>query len=205
MSRRICGSDCKLEIELERNFKNIKGGILGDQVGYGKTACMIGLIAQSHMQDPIQANIADFEKPFAQEYIFTNATLIVTPPNLFDQWSDEFEKFIDTEKLNLKIIPIGNHAHMKKYKMHDFVDADIVLVSFRFFFSDAFHNHQKSPPPPTRYSCSSGKHKACLLAICISLMPLSLLACFLELFSFNCLKRKISIIFICNCLLLTFK
>lgn len=39
VSRRIAGSDIKVEVEVERDFGRIRGGILGDQMGYGKTAC----------------------------------------------------------------------------------------------------------------------------------------------------------------------
>ena len=141
ISRRVAGSDMKVEVELERSFDRVRGGILGDQVGYGKTACMIALIAQSHLQDPIHETVAQWEKPYAKEYIFTNATLIVTPPNLFDQWSGEFKKFVDKSKLDLIIIPICSHTYMKHYKMEDFVKADVVLVSFRFFFSAAYRKY----------------------------------------------------------------
>eukprot|EP00398_MALV-I-01_sp_L67-1_P000731 gene731-849_t len=138
MSRRIAGSDVKLQVEVERSFDRIRGGILGDSVGYGKTACMIGLIAQSHLQDPIQTTMKDWEKQYAREHIFTNATLIVTPPNLFEQWSDEFKKFVSKAKLNLKICDVPDAAFMKTKKMKDFVEADVVLVSFRFFFSNTY-------------------------------------------------------------------
>ena len=141
ISRRIAGSDVVVEVEVVRSYERVKGGILGDQVGYGKTACMIGLVVQTQLQDPIHSTIADWELPYAQEYVFTNATLIVTPHNLFQQWSDEFKKFVDTKKMKLNILKIGNHAHMKKFTFQDFVDADVVLVSFRFFFSECYRKY----------------------------------------------------------------
>eukprot|EP00398_MALV-I-01_sp_L67-1_P000730 gene730-848_t len=138
MSRRIAGSDVKLEVEVERTFDRTRGGILGDSPGYGKTACMIGLIAQSHLKDPMQATMKDWEQRKAREHIFTNATLIVTPPNLFEQWSDEFKKFVDESKLKLKICDVPDAGYMKMKKMKQFAEADVVLVSFRFFFSKAY-------------------------------------------------------------------
>ena len=33
VSRRVAGSDIKVEVELERSFERVKGGILGDQMG----------------------------------------------------------------------------------------------------------------------------------------------------------------------------
>eukprot|EP00398_MALV-I-01_sp_L67-1_P000403 gene403-709_t len=132
---------CALEIEVTRNFSTVRGGILADQIGYGKTACMIALIAQTRVQDDIKSTFSAQEKTLLKKYIFTNATLIVTPANLFNQWLEEFKKFVDKSKLNLKILAIATHTNMKKYKMKDFVEADVVLVSFRFFFSMAYYKY----------------------------------------------------------------
>lgn len=68
---------------------------------------MIALIAATHGKDPIHSTIAGWEKEaFAKEYVFTNATLIVTPPGFFKQWASEFDKFVDEEKLDLNIISV---------------------------------------------------------------------------------------------------
>eukprot|EP00398_MALV-I-01_sp_L67-1_P000402 gene402-708_t len=128
----------EIDMQIDRNFASVRGGILADQIGYGKTACMIALIAQSCARDKIKNTFSRSEESYQKEYIFTNATLIVTPANLFKQWSDEFKKFVDKSKLDLKILAIATHTNMKKYKMKDFVEADVVLVSFRFFFSMAY-------------------------------------------------------------------
>ena len=142
VSRRVAGSDIKVEFEVERSFDRVRGGILADQMGYGKTACTIAFIAQTHLQDPLVETAQDWEKEaYAREYVFTDATLIVTPANLFDQWSTEFNKFIDQKKLKLNIIRIGNHTDIKKYSTRDFVNADVVLLSVRLFLCEEYSKH----------------------------------------------------------------
>ena len=37
-----------------------------------------------------------------QRFILSNATLIITPPNLFEQWLGEFKKFLKPEKFEQK-------------------------------------------------------------------------------------------------------
>ena len=44
--RRLGASEIAVEVKISREFL-VRGGILGDTVGYGKTACMIALVRET--------------------------------------------------------------------------------------------------------------------------------------------------------------
>jgi len=133
-------TDVCLEVRLERDFKAVRGGILADALGYGKTACMIALVAETRKQSlPDLLSLSDWPA-VAGRRILTNATLVVTPTNLFDQWIREIRKFVHPDS-GLRILTVPSHSKLKTYSVADFVAADIVLVSFRFFFSEAYQRY----------------------------------------------------------------
>lgn len=105
----------------------VRGGVVADAVGYGKTAITLGLIASRRE--------ADEDLPKDDERIAIKATLIVVPKHLSQQWPDEVKKFTQPA---LKTILIQNHAHLKKYTIEDFQKADIVIVAESIFTSDVY-------------------------------------------------------------------
>ena len=105
----------------------IRGGVVADAVGYGKTAITLGLIASRRE--------ADEDLPEDDERVPIKATLIVVPKHLSQQWPDEVKKFTQPA---LKTIIIQNHGHLKKYTIEDFQEADIVIVSESLFTSDVY-------------------------------------------------------------------
>ena len=64
----------------------LKGGVLGDKMGYGKTATTIGLISLDKSKPDIPLPVVDC--------VPTRATLILCPPRLQQQWEDEIIKFL---------------------------------------------------------------------------------------------------------------
>lgn len=97
---------------------DIRGGVLADEVGYGKTAITLGLIDSS----------PDRRKAPTDEdgLISTRATLIVVPGHLIKQWPSEILKFLGKD---IKVISIENVNQLKKYAILDYLQADIVCVS----------------------------------------------------------------------------
>ena len=80
----------------EARSEGLKGGLLADKMGYGKTATTIGLLAEEQQR----AQAADCgERP--RGYIKNSATLIMCPPHLVQQWEDEFWKFLGEEGVQL--------------------------------------------------------------------------------------------------------
>jgi len=136
LERRVAETDISFQLRMRRTYRHALGGICADSMGYGKTACFIGLVA-SDLQASITDNMLAKERELASSRILTNATLIITPPNLFEQWRREFEKFVRPE-VGIKVLPVPNHSKMKQLKVKDFMEADVVIVSFRLFFSEPY-------------------------------------------------------------------
>jgi len=116
--------------------KTIRGGILADDVGYGKTAIVLGLIAAQREKD---AGIPD--KPSQRAgFIATDATLIVVPGHLFDQWKAEIPKFLGWR---CSVLSISKAANLASATVEEFTEADIVLVAWDFLKSTAYYQHMR--------------------------------------------------------------
>ena len=63
----------------------VRGGILAEEMGLGKTVEMIALIAL-HMRDPATLSLSPQNLPHC------SATLIVTPPAILQQWKNELQR-----------------------------------------------------------------------------------------------------------------
>ncbi|KAK2793657.1 hypothetical protein FQN51_001169 [Onygenales sp. PD_10] len=98
----------------------VRGGILGDDVGYGKTAITLGLIDSQYAKD--STNVPES----VDGAIPIKATLIVVPQHLIDQWSREVTKFLG-KKYN--ILEIKSISASRSLTIRRFEDADIILLS----------------------------------------------------------------------------
>lgn len=106
----------------DRKKVTFKGGCIIDEVGLGKTIQMITL-ALSNKSKITSHN-------FDKNILHSKATLVVCPSQLVEQWSDERKKMI---KDDVKIVCIKTKLHFDKYTYRDILDADLVIVSCRFF------------------------------------------------------------------------
>lgn len=107
---------------------HVRGGVLADQVGYGKTAITLGLVDCS--RDHIQiASKMDGLIP-------VKATLIIVPPHLTNQWPTEIKKF--TGEHTYKVIKIQNQAHLNSTTISQIMAADIIIVSSTLFKSNKY-------------------------------------------------------------------
>ncbi|PLB48961.1 hypothetical protein P170DRAFT_464536 [Aspergillus steynii IBT 23096] len=109
-------------------LKTIRGGVLADDVGYGKTALILGLIDAQSRQGSAPRSTPGF--------IPTNATLILTPRNLFKQWRLEITKFLGTR---YKVLAFSNRAELAKKTIREIRKADIVLVTWEVFGDQNYH------------------------------------------------------------------
>eukprot|EP00928_Gymnodinium_smaydae_P068913 TRINITY_DN5220_c2_g3_i2.p1 TRINITY_DN5220_c2_g3~~TRINITY_DN5220_c2_g3_i2.p1 ORF type:complete len:1184 (-),score=141.99 TRINITY_DN5220_c2_g3_i2:148-3699(-) len=95
----------------------VKGGLLADRMGYGKTSTTIGLISldvDTPLRKPTQRSARRLEDG---SYVPSDTTLILCPSHLVDQWEREFWKFL------------GN-AHVQIWKVQDY---DYPLKNSRSF------------------------------------------------------------------------
>ncbi|GMH56832.1 hypothetical protein TrLO_g11280 [Triparma laevis f. longispina] len=98
----------------------LRGGVLADAIGAGKTVISIGLILKGLKKS------RDFAKK-NKELSESAATLIVVPPGLINQWEDEFKKFVDKE-VKLKVLKIYNLASLKELKVDEIRSADAIVL-----------------------------------------------------------------------------
>ncbi|CAJ1351070.1 unnamed protein product [Effrenium voratum] len=121
------------QLELrQRVFYDVRGGILGDAPGYGKTATTIGLIDSSRAE-PLPEPPPD-RRPY---FFHSSATLVLVPSNLLEQWLGEMRKFI-AEEMPLKVHAIRSATNLKALSIQDICRADIVLCSYRLLYSPVY-------------------------------------------------------------------
>ncbi|KAJ7879940.1 hypothetical protein B0H14DRAFT_2707965 [Mycena olivaceomarginata] len=97
----------------------VRGGVLADAVGYGKTATTLGLIDCT--QETVEE---DFERMGRVDgKIAIKGTLIIVPPHLTRQWESETRKF--TNK-HFKVITIASLSNLNPLTIEDFQNADII-------------------------------------------------------------------------------
>jgi site-specific DNA-cytosine methylase len=106
----------------------IRGGIVADEVGYGKTAITLGLI-DSAVQIP--------EPPveYRKGFLALKATLVLVPSTLTGQWPSEIRKFLGTSK---KVITIKDMASFNKLTVSEIQTADIVVVGFNVLSGEKY-------------------------------------------------------------------
>jgi len=111
---------------------NIKtsGGILADEMGLGKTITSIALIINN------KSNYSNFYKTSKHKFnkIYTKATLIICPSHLIKQWENEIKK-----TSNLKILIIITKNNYNNLTFQDFIETDIILVSFQFIMNFKYY------------------------------------------------------------------
>ena len=109
----------------------IRGGVLADQVGYGKTAISLGLIDTSkHIEE---FALPDVPRPGR---IATKATLIVVPAHLTKQWEGEIHKFLRGKEY--RVVKLLDLKSINSVSIRDIEKADIVIVALTIFKSQLY-------------------------------------------------------------------
>jgi hypothetical protein len=116
---------------------HIKGGVLADQVGYGKTAITLGLI---------DCTSKDVEKQFREMgrikgKIAVKSTAVVVPPHLTKQWDSECRKFAGKR---FKTVVLSTATSLNSLKIEDVQDADIVIIASNLFKSTVYLENLES-------------------------------------------------------------
>ncbi|PWN45231.1 hypothetical protein IE81DRAFT_344924 [Ceraceosorus guamensis] len=107
----------------------VRGGVVADAVGYGKTAITLGLVAA-------RRQAARERKPSKDKrYIQTKATLVIVPPHLCKQWANEVTKFTGDK---LKVRVIHSKAELNATTIEDIKEADLIIMSVTIYKSDAY-------------------------------------------------------------------
>ena len=118
----------KLRADAKAQRPNLsQGGVLADEVGYGKTAITLGLIdcTQNNYIPPIDRG----------KRIPIKATLVVVPPHLPRQWVKEVAKFTGT---TYNVVEIRNLQALNNLSIQNMQAADIIIVSCTLFKSSNY-------------------------------------------------------------------
>jgi len=116
----------QLEGRLQCEYAGVKGGVLADAIGYGKTACTIGLVDCTR-NDPVPHVPAPFVG-----FIPTRATLVLCPTNLHAQWLGEITKFTGR---TLNVLSVPTCSQLKRLSLQELLEADVVVATYRLFYS----------------------------------------------------------------------
>lgn len=130
---------------------HIRGGVLADQVGYGKTAITLGLI---------DCTSKGAEKEFTKKggilgKIPVKGTLIVVPPHLTKQWGSEVKKFTGTR---FKVLVITTVSNLNGCKIEDVQDADIIVVASNIFKSNVYLDNLQLLSGAGELPAKDGRH-----------------------------------------------
>eukprot|EP00928_Gymnodinium_smaydae_P035543 TRINITY_DN2499_c0_g6_i1.p1 TRINITY_DN2499_c0_g6~~TRINITY_DN2499_c0_g6_i1.p1 ORF type:complete len:1287 (+),score=184.89 TRINITY_DN2499_c0_g6_i1:61-3861(+) len=181
IDRRFGETDLVLQLRVERVFSDVRGGILAHTMGYGKTAIIIALIHAVYRGDGsavqtsnkrLKAEGGDeamprresdeeqFETCSVPRSWQTNATLIITPANLFHQWILEFDKFLGVGRDGLRLLPIEDMQAFLRLTLEDIQSADVVIVSSLFFLSGEYQQHLGVVAGMPTSDCPAAKYAA---------------------------------------------
>ncbi|GLA20261.1 hypothetical protein AnigIFM62618_008833 [Aspergillus niger] len=110
--------------------KFIRGGVIADDVGYGKTAIILGLIDTQHGRErlPTPAETDGF--------IPCKATLIIVPQIMIQQWQAEISKFLGSR---FKVLVLAKAGTFAKVSISDVLQSDIILASWSIFNNPAYY------------------------------------------------------------------
>ena len=107
-----------------RRPRVVRGGVLADEVGYGKTITTLALI------DCQQAQAKSDARTLRRGKLSIKATLIVASQTLVVQWRSEIKKFLGG---GYKVLVIKDIIELRKLQISDYQSADIVIVSSSMF------------------------------------------------------------------------
>ncbi|KAI0349349.1 hypothetical protein OH77DRAFT_1594287 [Trametes cingulata] len=113
---------------------HVRGGVLADEVGYGKTAISLGLIDCA--ADDVRKEFAKVKS--TSGHIATKATLIIVPPHLTRQWESEVRKFT---KGKFEVVVLHTASNLNSLKIEEVMEADIVIVASNLFRSQVYQDN----------------------------------------------------------------
>lgn len=135
----------------------VRGGVLADQVGYGKTAITLALIDCT--QKMIGKETAKREEIFGK--VVTKATLVIVPPHLTRQWGSEVKKF--TGASAFKTIVVSTMSDWNKQTIETITEADVVIIASNLLKSEAYMDSLSTLSTASDLPKTAGRYmEACL-------------------------------------------
>ncbi|KAF8448928.1 hypothetical protein L210DRAFT_846955 [Boletus edulis BED1] len=139
----------------------IRGGVLADQVGYGKTAITLGLIDCSYKKVK-----KEFEsKEDIPGKVPVRATLAIVPPHLTRQWQSESKKFAPGRFKN--VVVISTATNINSLSIEAVQKADLVIVASNLFQSTVYLGNLESFAAGGTLPSQDGRYFNARLEICL--------------------------------------
>ncbi|KAK3237919.1 hypothetical protein CYMTET_52037, partial [Cymbomonas tetramitiformis] len=127
----------------------VRGGVLADQVGYGKTAITLGVIDAAPLKPPPPP-----PGP-ARGALPVKATLILAPPHLLSQWPREVKKFTGSA---FKMLVINTMGDLNRLTVKEVEEADIVVAATSVMRSDLYFTRLADLAGATPLPAKGGRH-----------------------------------------------
>lgn len=117
------GLDLRLEIRSEE-LMSLRGGLLCDVMGSGKTATVLALVLSNstHSFIPAHARVRDV--------MMTRATLVLCPANVHAQWLAEAKKFCPP---SLRVVSLQTPEDVLNHDLELLLNADLVVSPYDIF------------------------------------------------------------------------
>eukprot|EP00929_Paragymnodinium_shiwhaense_P032898 TRINITY_DN18176_c0_g1_i3.p1 TRINITY_DN18176_c0_g1~~TRINITY_DN18176_c0_g1_i3.p1 ORF type:complete len:1473 (+),score=358.27 TRINITY_DN18176_c0_g1_i3:650-4420(+) len=134
-----------------------RGGVLADQIGYGKTAVTIGLI-------DVRQGQALPQVPKRDEgcYFESKATLVCVPSHLHQQWYDEIAKFTGKR---FNVVRLRTGADMSKETVKSLSEADIVLCNYQLLHGPHYQKRRLELVDQANVPINTGNARKCYAAL----------------------------------------
>ncbi|KAH6867070.1 SNF2 family N-terminal domain-containing protein, partial [Alternaria rosae] len=136
-------------------LRSLRGGILAEEMGLGKTVELIALISH-HKRDIPEGNVYDVYTE--AEVRPSGATLIITPPSILEQWMSE----LHTHAPDLKVYhykglspPTAPKSVHTTSTIEHLLQYDVVLTTYHVLSKEIHH----AVPPPERSSRRPKRHE----------------------------------------------
>ncbi|KAG9793295.1 DNA (cytosine-5-)-methyltransferase DMT5 [Exophiala dermatitidis] len=121
----------------------VRGGIIADDVGAGKTTTALGLVALDQL-----SNYSSFTTEPQDTYMDTHATLILMPKNIIKQWEAECIECLGWKKFDPKkarnpqpyYLLIQNVKDLSKHSRQNIQDSSLILAPWDMFEEPYYWN-----------------------------------------------------------------
>ncbi|KAM0411735.1 hypothetical protein ACHAPD_009952 [Fusarium lateritium] len=119
---------------------SIKGGILAEEMGLGKTLEVLGLIMLHARSRPLIQSTDEAQAKLTP----TGATLIVTPPSLRDQWASEISRHAPGLSVEVYEGRKSIADEDEEYVVNELAGHDVVITTYSVLSSEL---HYTTAPP----------------------------------------------------------
>ncbi|KAJ5485617.1 hypothetical protein N7539_005605 [Penicillium diatomitis] len=128
----------------------VRGGVLCDEVGYGKTATILGLIDVQHEVDVARS----YHNSVDSGLISIKATLLVVPANVYKQWGGEITKFLGNK---YKVQRLDSPKSISSASVRQMREADIILIPWPVFNNVTYYQNMRYFTGTPKVPSSAGR------------------------------------------------